>query len=173
MGELDYALLLGRIGDETVAGLDFAGNLWGGGIRLEAMAGWPEREGSYAQLAAGYDFTLRNQAFPAGLYLLAEYFYNGAALGTTAPPRTADRLESRNGHFLGLSAGYDLTPLWRLDGLAIWDLVGQSAFLSPQLTWSATADIDVTLFAQLFLGDASSEFGGLEDAYFLRFELFF
>ncbi len=173
VSELDYALLLGRIGDETVAGLDFAGNLWGGGIRLEAMAGWPEPEGSYAQLAAGYDFTLRNQAFPAGLYLLAEYFYNGAALGTTAPPLTTDRLESRNGHFLGLSAGYDLTPLWRLDGLAIWDLVDESAFLSPQLTWSATANIDVTLSAQLFLGGASSEFGGLEDAYYLRAELFF
>jgi len=74
---------------------------------------------------------------------------------------------------LGVSAGYDLTPLWRLDGLAIWDLEGQSAFFSPQLTWSVAADIDVTLISQFFLGDAGSEFGDLEDAYFLRFELFF
>ncbi len=63
--------------------------------------------------------------------------------------------------------------LWRLDGLAICDLVGRSAFLSPRLTWSATVDIDVSLFAQLFVGDAGSEFGAFEDAYFLRVELFF
>ena len=173
VGELDYSLLLGRIGDESVAGLDLAGNLWRGGIRLEAMVGRPEQAGRYAQLAAGYDYTLTNQLFPAGLYLLAEYFYNGAALGMAAPPATTDRLESRNAHFLGLSAGYDLTPLWRLDGLAIWDLVGRSAFLSPRLTWSAAADIDVSLFAQLFVGEGGSEFGAFEDAYFLRVELFF
>lgn len=118
-------------------------------------------------------WSLGNQLFPAGLYLLAAYFYNGAALGTTAPPSTTDRLESRNAHFLGLSAGYDLTPLWRLDGLAICDLVGRSAFLGPRLTWSATAAVDVSLFAQLFVGDAGSEFGAFEDAYFLRVGLFF
>jgi hypothetical protein len=173
VGELDYAVLAGRIGDETVAGLDLAGNLWQGGFRLEAMVGRPEHEASYVQLATGYDFTFRNQTFPAGLYLLAEYFYNGAALAMAPPPLTTDRLESRNAHFVGLSAGYDLTPLWRLDGLAIWDLIGESAFLGPRLTWSAAADIDVSMFAQLFLGDAGSEFGGLEDAYFLRLELFF
>ncbi|MEE8544812.1 MAG: hypothetical protein V3T29_03275 [Alphaproteobacteria bacterium] len=173
VGELDYALLGGRIGDETVLGLDLAANLWQGGIRLEALVGRPETGGRYAQLAAGYDYTLATALFPAGLYLLAEYFYNGAALGGPLPLLPSDRLESRNGHFLGLSAGYDLTPLWRLDGLVIWDLTGSSLFFSPQLTWSASAAIDVSLFAQVFAGDRTSEFGAFENAIFLRLELFF
>jgi hypothetical protein len=173
VGELDYAVLAGRIGDETVLGLDLAGNLWQGGIRLEALLGRPEESRRYAQLAAGYDYTLATDLFPAGLYLLAEYFYNGGALGALPPPLPSDRLESRNGHFLGLSAGYDLTPLWRLDGLMIWDLTGRSLFLSPQLSWSAAANLDVSLFAQLFAGGAGSEFGAFENAFFLRLELFF
>lgn len=55
----------------------------------------------------------------------------------------------------------------------IWDLTGDSLFLSPQLTWSAAANLDLSLFAQLFAGGAGSEFGAVENAFFLRLELFF
>ena len=85
----------------------------------------------------------------------------------------SDRLESRERHFLGVSAGYDLTPLWRLDGLMIWDVEGESLFLSPRVTWSAAANIEVSAFAQLFSGGSESEFGAAHDAFLLRLEWFF
>ena len=173
VGETDYAIVLGRIGDDNILGLDLAGNLWEGGIRFEGLLGRPFGGDTYAQVATGYDYTLVTALLPDGLYLLAEYFYNGVATGRPPSLTPADRLESRNQHLLGFSAGYDLTPLWRLDGLAIWDPEGSSLFFSPKLTWSASADIELSLFAQLFAGDTDSEFGQANDAYLLRFEVFF
>ena len=56
----------------------------------------------------GYDFTLSNDLFPGGLYLLFEYFYNGAAAGTAISAIPSDRLETRRRHFAGLSAGIEV-----------------------------------------------------------------
>lgn len=36
LGETDYAILAGRIGDEDVIGIDLTANLYGGGARIEA-----------------------------------------------------------------------------------------------------------------------------------------
>ena len=173
VAQVDYAGLVGRIGSENVVGLDFSGNLWGGAVRFEGLVGRPGSRDRYGQTAVGYDYTLAGKIFPAGLYLLAEYFYNGAARGAAPAPVPSDRLESRNRHFLGFSAGYDLTPLWRIDGLTIWDVTGGSLFVSPRLTWSAAANIEVSAFAQLFTGGRRSEFGTAHDAYLLRLEWFF
>jgi len=76
-------------------------------------------------------------------------------------------------HQLGLSAGYDLTPLWRLDGLYIQDLSRGGRFFSPRLTWSAREDLDITLFAFLFSGNAVSEFGLRRNLYALQAEFYF
>ena len=56
----------------------------------------------------GYDFTVSNDLFPGGLYLLFEYFYNGAAAGTAISAIPSDRLETRRRHFAGLSAGIEV-----------------------------------------------------------------
>ncbi len=55
----------------------------------------------------------------------------------------------------------------------IWDVAGGSLFVSPRLTWSAAANIEVSAFAQLFSGGSESEFGAAHDAFLLRLEWFF
>ncbi len=172
IGETDYALMLGLIGRERIFGADVTTNLWDGGLRLEVMHARPRGGTSYTQAIFGYDYTLTSDIFPAGLYLLAEYFFNGAP-ELSLQPSNIDRLNSRVRHQLGLSAGYDLTPLWRLDGLYIQDLSKGSRFFSPKLTWSAMENVDISLFAFLFSGNTTSEFGLRKNLYALQAEVYF
>ena len=118
--------------------------------------------------------TSRNsELFPSGLYVLLEYFYNGAADGTAVSAIPSARLQTRRRHFAAVSAGVDLTPLWRLDGLVIADLEKHSRAVAPSLTWSAAEEIEVVFALQIFLGDAGSDYGDAEHVLFSRFEVFF
>jgi len=171
-GEADVSLTAGKIGVESVLGGDVAANIADGTLRLEAMQAWPAGGRAFAQASVGYDYTLTNDAFPAGLYLLAEYFYNGAP-GAAPSLAPVDRLYSLARHEIGFSAGYDLTPLWRLDGTVIWDASAGSRFFLPNLTWSATENIDIGAFALLFGGKSTSEFGRRENTYALQAEVYF
>ena len=171
--ETDYALLAGRIGDEDVIGIDVTTNLYGGGARLEAAQSWPDEGRDFQQISGGYDFTLTNETFLNGLYFLFEYFYNGAADGSAPSPVPSDRLETRRRHFAGFSAGIDLAPLWRLDGLVLADLEKHSYVLAPSFTWSAAEEIDAVFALQFFAGDPASEYGDGEHILFTRIEVFF
>lgn len=197
IGATDYAVLVGQVDHEIIAGGELAANLLEGTLRLEVLHARPDDARAFTQAVVGYDYTLSTSLFPSGLSLLAEYFYNGAAraipdlralrtvtgpLPLSAQPGLpvsplrlvqSNRLESRTRHQLGLAAGYDLTPLWRLDGLAIVDLVEGSYFLAPRLAWSATRSVTLTLGAQLFGGVTGSEFGDRAQVYLAQFELFF
>ncbi len=172
IGETDVSFLGGRIGDETVAGGDFSANVWGGGLHAEILNARRRLGAPYTQAVAGYEYTLKNRWLPAGLYLLAEYFFNGAASRADVP-EVSDRLFSRVRHQIGFSAGYDLTPLWRLDGVVIADAVKGSVFVSPRLGWSVMEDVQLTGFALLFGGHADSEFGDRANIYALQLEAYF
>ncbi len=172
VSEVDYAMMLGLIGRERVFGIDATTNLWDGGIRLEAMHARVKGGASYTQAVFGYDYTLTSNLFPAGLYLLAEYFFNGSPEQRRIASNM-DRLNSRVRHQLGLSAGYDLTPLWRLEGIYIQDLSKGSRFFSPSLTWSVEENVDISLFAFLFSGGSTSEFGLRSNLYALQIEVYF
>ncbi len=171
-GEADMSLILGRVGVERVIGGDVAANIMEGTFRLEAMRAWPRHAGGYAQAAIGYDYTLTNSVFPAGLYMLVEYFYNGAPgdAPALAPP---DRLYARARHEAGFSTGYDISPLWRITGTLIWDASGGSRFFLPRLIWSASDNVDISAFALLFGGDQASEFGRRGNTFALQADVYF
>ena len=172
-GETDVAMMVGAIGHERIAAVDLFANVNDGGLYVEAVFADPKQTGRYTQFVAGYDYTINNDLLPAGLRLLIEYFYNGAASPLTALATASDRLNSVARQQLGVSAGYDLTPLWRLQGTAIFDLDQGSRFVSPQLAWSAADNIDVSAFAMLFYGRAGSEYGGQKHLYALQFQYYF
>ena len=156
LGGVDMALLGGRIGDENVAGLDLTGNVGDAGARLELMQSWQGPRGSYAQLSTGIDYTWTTDWLPNGLYLAAEYFYNGApGISLTAQP---DRLQSLSRQLVGLLAGYDLTPLWRLDLLGIADVTRRGWFIAPRLTWSVVENVDLSFIGQWPGGRPDAEF---------------
>jgi len=170
-GEADVALLGGRMGIEQVLGADIAANLLEGGLHGEWLHARPAGGVSYHQLSAGYEYTLMNAAVPEGLYLLGEYFFNGAA-GRTLVGAT-DRLNSTVRHLAGFSAGYDLTPLLRLDVTTILDMVKGSSFVAPKLTYSLAQNLELSGFAYLFSGHAGSEFGPRTNLYIAQFDAYF
>jgi len=172
LGEADFSMLGGRIGDEVVFGGDVAANVWDGGLHGEILNARRKNGAPYTQASAGYEYTLTTSWLPSGLYLLAEYFFNGVAKRMDVAP-VSDRLFSRVRHQLGFSAGYDLTPLWRLEGLVIADAVKGSVFVSPKLTWSVMENVELNWFALLFGGHAGSEFSDRANIYSMQLEAYF
>jgi len=168
-GEFDVAMMLGRIGNEDMLGLDVAGNLADAGVHVEWMQAKNRREGDYGQITAGLDYTWNNRWFSNGLYTAIEYFYNGAA-GMLFNP---DRLNGFSHHLLGAQLAYDLTPLWRAELLLIDDVQYSSWFVAPSLTWSMAEDIDLQCFVQWPKGHAMGEFGRLESLYAVRLDWYF
>lgn len=171
-GETDLSLMAGEIGPERVAGLDITGNVGDATARLEALYSRDAPEGDFAQLIAGVDYTWSNKIFPEGLYLAAEYFYNGAAASLLLP-HTQDRLFSISTHQLGLLAGYDLTPLWRLDLLLLNDMEHPSLFFAPRLKWSAAANMNLTFLLQWPGGTARGEFARLNSLAAVQLDWYF
>jgi len=171
-GEADVSLTLGRMGVERVLGGDLAANIMQGTFRLEAMRAWPGRAGGYTQVAIGYDYTLTGPLFPAGLYLLVEYFHNGRP-GDAPALVPLDRLYARARHQAGFSIGYDISPLWRITGTFIWDASGGSRFFLPRLSWSASDNVDISAFALLFGGNRTSEFGRRGNTAALQADVYF
>ncbi len=168
--ERDVAVLAGRMGRESVAGFDITGNLGDAAYRMEWLQSWGGAAGRYSQVSAGFDGTLANAWFPAGLYLAVEYFFNGAPQGYQL--RATDALQSISHHLLGGMAGYDLTPLWRLDMLLLADLEQPGWFLTPRLRWSAREDLDLTWIAQWPTG-SQGEFATFHRLLAMQLEWYF
>jgi len=170
--EADVSLLAGRIGSETVFGADLAANLAGGGLHGELLHARPANSAPYSQLSAGYEYTLSNSLLPEGLYLLGEYFFNGAAKRLTLPGAT-ERLNSRVRHLFGMAAGYDMTPLVRLEVSSIIDAVKGSSFIAPRITWSLAENWQLSAFVLTFSGHAGSEFGDRANIYTAQLDVYF
>lgn len=173
IGETDYAVLVGHIETEPIVGLDLAGNVFGGGLHMEATAGWPRAAPQYAQMSLGYDVTIPDWFLEQPLSLSAEYFRNGAATGNIPIGLAPDRVNSRRRDLWGLTAGYDLSFLWRASATALFDTQTGSRALIPSLSWSASQDVDVQFSAQFFSGGADSEYGAGQDTVLVRVVAYF
>ncbi|RMH61777.1 MAG: hypothetical protein D6678_02765 [Zetaproteobacteria bacterium] len=141
----DVALLLARTGEEKIVGFDLTGNMHDAGYRFEGLRASGGAMGSYAQIVIGLDGTWRRDYLPNGLYLALEYFFNGARQGGQ---RVIDRVQALSRQQLGALAGYDLTPLWRLDLMVLADLEQTGLFFAPRLRWSFKENVDIELLGQ-------------------------
>ncbi len=190
----DLAAFVGQFADDWSAGAEMAGQLGGAGLRAELTYRWratpvglsPAQRRSPAptsslsppnnplRLTFGADY-----AFPNTLYIVAEYFYNQGqpALSPEFDPASlfifTSEIFTRNRHFFSSGATYDVTPLFKIEGYAIWDMAGGSWFLMPQARYNLAANIDIAAGAQFFTGGEASEFGVLHHTFFAEFEVHF
>jgi len=171
--------MLGEFRDDVVLGLSFDGYLLDAGLRGEFTYTWGDGEpsdsrGDYWRLVVGADY---NIGIGAGLYLVGELFHNGGALKRSLQGSqlfgVGAEIVTRYENFLGLGAGYDLTPLCRLDGTVIVDLDRGSLLVGPSLSYSMGDNLTVAGSAQLFTGCEPSEFGDLPHVFFVECEWFF
>jgi len=169
VGTTDVALMAGDMGVERLAGLDVTGNLGEGAYRIEAVFSHPDRGHNYAQVVAGYDYTVVNAWFPRGLYLGAEYFYDGLR-APLLPRLYNDRWVARTASQFALLAGYDIADLWRLDLALLVDPIHQGLFAMPQLTWSLSDNVTLLAMAQWSHSRVGGEYAGLPAVYVLRLD---
>jgi len=171
--QTDMALWLGEVGEERVLAVDVTGNIGDIAARLEWQQSWHGLQGNFGQFIAGMDGTWINQLFSEGLYLAAEYFYNGLPNSNDKGFVQLDRLQSRSHQLLGMLAGYDVTPLWRTELVWLLDLEKTSMFIEPSVRWSVSDNMDATVFAQLPTGSGGAEFSALNDLFAIKVEYYF
>jgi len=173
MAQTDMALWLGEIGQERVLAVDVTGNVGDTTARLEWQQSWHGLQGNFGQFIVGIDGSWTNQLFTEGLYLAAEYFYNGLRNSNNKEFVQLDMLQSSSRQLLGMLAGYDLTPLWRAELIWLVDLEKTSMFIAPSVRWSASDNMDVVVFAQLPTGSGGAEFSGLNNLFAIQLEYYF
>jgi hypothetical protein len=180
--DTDIAVLGGYVSRRGVAGFDFAAILFDGmfrGSMIVSQAGEPyyEKEDQrywwrylltgkdkpfpvYFQANVGYEYT-----FKAGVYFLAEYFYNQRAMNYNKDLKLAamasqfnamdqktylqlaNQFLTTNQHYLAVALGYDFHPLVRGEFFTIADIQGQGIFWSPALKINAYENLDFTVGA--------------------------
>ena len=171
--QTDMALWLGEMGKERVLGVDATGNIGDAAARLEWQQSWHGLQGDFGQFIAGIDGTWTNQLLSEGLYLAAEYFYNGLPNSNVRRLIQLDMLQSSSRQLLGMLAGYDVTALWRTELVWLVDLEKTSMFIAPSVRWSVSDNMDATIFSQLPTGSRGGEFSSLNDLFAIKFEYYF
>jgi hypothetical protein len=206
--DVDYGFIGGIFEEAPTFGLDLASNLGDAAGRVEAVWTDPTRRvrpfgrlekddlRAFWQVVVSADYVVD---VGPGVYLLAEYLYNGAALGygqgdaggrvaffqesgagaaRVVAPGTRDllghtRVVSLSRHLVGGQVGWDVTPELRADVLLIVDAERASTSWFPSLRFSPTGWLELTLAAQLFTGERRSEYGTAEPLGFALVDVFF
>lgn len=172
--DYDFDAVVGRFGRDWTVGFDFAGQFRGAGVRSEMTYRWrrlipgvtPFATHNALRFVVGGDY-----AFPSGLYLVGEYFYNQGqpGVGGNSAPDAAILLQYTNEiftlrrHFVSGGVSYPVTPLWRVEAYTVADIAGPSVAFLPRVTHSLSANTDVSFGAQLFASSSAGEFSGLSN----------
>ncbi len=166
------------------AGVNWAGQISGGGFRGEALyrrtaasrvilplalAGWesPPPGRGYLALALSGDFT-----FPNRLYLHTEVLFNGEGVLSDAGSRWLSARQ--NGELaparysIYQECAYDVSPLVRATLFGIVNPSDGSSVIVPSVAWSVLTDWDVLCIALLAAGGAGTEYGDFGRSVFFR-----
>ncbi|GMR21107.1 MAG: hypothetical protein BMS9Abin36_1706 [Gammaproteobacteria bacterium] len=168
----DLSFMAGRFRDDTVAGFDFSGQVGNIGVKGEITRTDMADEDSFIRAVVGADYTFANT-----LSLNLELYFNGQGSPDTAgydfSRLVTGEVQSLARRYVGGYLGYDITPLLRWDNYLIFNLDDDSVFLAPNLAYSLSDNMEVTAGVQAFNGDPGTEYGTLENLYYLQFQLFF
>jgi hypothetical protein len=158
VGGYEVGLLGGRIRRDHAAGFDFQGNVGDSAVRGEFLYREAQLEKDFMKFTVNADYN-----FPHNVYALLEYHYNGQGRRSSGAYQLDRFIEgdiqqlARN--YLGLSLGYDITPLLRLENRTIFNMDDVSFFVRPELQYELRSNFLITVASQLFLGANVDEFG--------------
>ncbi|MEW6703607.1 MAG: hypothetical protein AB1430_02000 [Pseudomonadota bacterium] len=168
----DYSIVVGRLADQDVFGLDVATQLGTAGLRAELTRQKPSAATAFGRAVVGIDY-----AFANTLTLTAELFYNGG--GTRDRARydfsrlLAGRTPALATRYAGLYVGYEITPLLKCSSHSVFNIDDSSRALDLRLAWSVRPNLDLGAGVQRFSGPFRSEFGRLPDVLFGQLQWFF
>ena len=171
-GGLDFSFTGGRFRGSDVIGADLAGQIGQAGVRAELTRVRPREGKVFFRSLVGIDY-----AFTSTLTLNAELYRDGSGADSTA---AYDFLALANGtrqtlaqRYLGLHAGYEITPLLKLNTDIVHNLDDRSRVVAPSITYSIRANLDGSLGLRWFRGPTGSEYARVPDAAYLSLQWFF
>jgi len=148
--------------------MDGGGRAAPGATALDNRLGGPPGIGA----VIGADYTFANS-----LSLNIEIYYNGQGASDLAAYEfnclLSGDIQSLARHYLGGYLRYDITPLLQWSNYLIMNLYDDSIFFAPNLIYSLTDNVETNVGVQVFNGDPGSEYGTLEDLYFIQVQWFF
>ncbi len=168
----DWSVTAGQFRDDTVVGIDFAGQLGAVGMRGEWTQTSSPIDGQYQRAVFGADYS-----FPNTLTFMVELYYNGQGKSDISNydfnRLLSGKTQSLARRYLGALVGYDLSTLWKLENYYIQNLDDKSEFLYLRLVISVTDNIELSAGTQLYKGKSGSEYGALEDNMTFQMQWFF
>ena len=170
--DTDLTFTLGRYWKDRVIGADFATQGGDTGLRGELTHTKPSIGASYSKVLVGFDHGFENS-----LALSAELYWSDRSAADRDAQWAANPqlrfVQPYANAYAGLALGYDFTPLLKLSAYVLKDLKGNGRMVYPALTWSMTENASLMGGAQVFFGDAGTEYGRAKNLYFARFQSFF
>lgn len=170
LGRIDATALLARDHGDVTAGLGLAGPFGRANWSVELVPTFVRNGGSYVSLLA--NVSNAGRLWGRDVSYFAEYYHNGFGSGggrhtlAELPAPLVDRI--RRGQlfdsgrdYLALGAQFQWTPLLQLSPTAIANLGDGSLYLLCEANWSLAANLTLDVGAQLPIGSAGSEFGGI------------
>ncbi len=170
--KVDFSIVWGKFQQEHTLGIDLATQLGEAGVRSEWTTTRPGVGQAYRRALIGLDY-----AFANTLTLSAEWYYNGR--GTTNRTQydfnalLAGRVQSLGRRYVGLYAGYDISPLVKWRNYAVVNLNDHSHYFSPSLAYSVRENLEWTVGVQQFGGPSDSEYGRMPHFYYTHLQWFF
>ncbi|GMR04791.1 MAG: hypothetical protein BMS9Abin23_0699 [Thermodesulfobacteriota bacterium] len=157
--DLEWALVAGTVRDRNILGGSVQGEvLRGVDLRVEGHYAVPEDNSldAFTELSLGLAHT-----FPNDFDIKGEFFYHGAGIGDrdnygASLFTTSSTLPYLARQYLAIGAGYKVNPLLRVDGVAIMNLVDQSALLAFNALYSLSNESEFSFSLILPTGRETS-----------------
>jgi len=157
----DIQLITGYYQNRWAAGGGWAGSIRETGFKGELMfftnlEDHPGEKSTNLIAAVSADHMLDNSFF---LIVEALYNKNGGRddFLLLGEPLSADN-PSFSRFQISAQGSYPFSPIWNGSLATIYYPDEEALFLSPSVTWSASQDIDINLFTQIFIGGDDSAF---------------
>lgn len=169
---LDFSFTGGRFRGSDVIGADLSGQIGQAGVRAELTRVRPREGKVFFRSLVGIDY-----AFTNTLTLSAELYRDGSGADSTAaydfPALANGARQTLARRYVGLHAGYEMTPLLKLNTDIVVNLDDHSRVVAPSITYSIRANLDGSLGLRWFRGPTGSEYARVPDAAYLSLQWFF
>jgi hypothetical protein len=170
VGFADIALDLLSSNDAEMLAYEIEGNLFDTGIEWRSEGGYFKDKllnKEFYQGILGFDY-----GFKDGLTVMTEWIHSSKTYSFDEILTHQDSTLSNNRHlssnYLGASAYYDFNLLFNGSLSMIYAPEDQSSYISPVIEYSISDDASIAVGAMLYGGDKESEFGSLDNSYYLR-----
>ena len=166
----DFQVLIGKFESDFVYGIGWSGDIKGAGFRGEISYFSDSNQENPLVISISGDYSFKNN-----LYATIGFLYN--KIGTIGPAGGSNIFDTQllSPKKLSLAryslfgqVSYPISPLLGGGLSSIVNPSDASFFISPNLTYSLSQNIEAVLMGQIFVGKKSTEFGDYGQLFFLR-----